>query len=1123
MPRCGTLTILSLVLGLGPSVLQAAAVRAWEGVIELPTYLPGPPDPNPPFPLVNRHEIYPYPMLDDLTDRREVKSYRALFLENDYLKATILPDVGGRLYSLYDKVGKREVFYRNHVMKYGLVALRGAWISGGVEFNFPNGHTTLTVSPVEARLLQNNDGSATAVVGATDWVTEMHWEVALTLRPGEARLQQHVTLFNSTPLENLYWYWANAAVPATNDMQFDYPMREANPHIAGEAWSYPVWKGVDYSWYKNIRQPTSLFGRQVHRNFFAAYYHNSDFGVVHVADYRQVPGKKIWSWGVAGDGLIWTDLLTDHDGPYNEIQSGRYETQLTQEFIPPRRVESWTEYWYPVQGLGRACVEATDSLALSVRLAEDSGPGKGGLEVAILPAINLAGSRVIIGAGDGSHSRKVSLHTPVDFRAGVVNRFVPFGPGDSVEEQLKTATVDITDPHGRTLLHWSAADPIDGNPDFVSAAGTHKESSPPEPHSSVEALFLSGIDQEKHGNEEGAVRTYGQVLERDSAYIPALIKLAWRSYRAADLSAAEGLIRRGLSRGSTDPQLEYAAGLIYRAEGRWTLAENAFWTSIQFGGARAPALAQLGEISIHEKQYDQAARRLQEALVSEPEDALTRADLAVALRLGGHGAEARKAVAAALERMPIFPLALAEAWRLHNRGTNRAASRDTTTGAFSTPFPRDVQYDLDVSAWYLRLGDLPSAGEVLRAARDRLSSGAQSPLLNYYLAYVVRNRGESQQADKLIALGSGEPDGEIFPNRIEDEIVLADAASHAPTDGHVASLLGTFLFAHSRYDEAARLWRRALQNGFDNSVLERNLGVYAWRAKGDLKAAAEYYAKAIQLEPDQYRLYPDLDEIYSALGNVPQRAQLFATAPASVLDHDVVRVRRALLLVEQRKFDQALEALSHHQFKPWEGGGIIREVYVLANLEKGRNALQARSLAEAEQDFRRALDYPENLGAGKPDRPANAQPLYWLGQALNAQGKAEPARASWREAAQEMAEGGADTRVYGAAALLRLGHEDEGRRFLAEAVAGADRTGAGATELYAAGLAEQLAGREVRARQDFQRALEVNPSYWQARIELERPSVSSLPKISSAPSRPIRQFGRKGKTGLQLMLHTRNR
>src|SRR2546425_8447320 len=192
---------------------SAASVRVGEGKLELPTYVLGQEDPNPPFPLLTGHSIYPYTIEDDLTDRVETKGYRAIFLENEYLKVTVLPEMGGRLYSLYDKLNKREVFYRNRVVKYGLVAVRGAWISGGVEFNFPDGHTAVTVSPVASTTRENPDGSATVIVGDLDLVSGMHWEVALTLRPREARLEQQVTLFNPTALPHLYWYWANAAVP----------------------------------------------------------------------------------------------------------------------------------------------------------------------------------------------------------------------------------------------------------------------------------------------------------------------------------------------------------------------------------------------------------------------------------------------------------------------------------------------------------------------------------------------------------------------------------------------------------------------------------------------------------------------------------------------------------------------------------------------------------------------------------------------------------------------------------------------------------------------------------------------------------------------------------------------
>ena len=467
----------------------AENVRVWQGTLDIPTYLLGSEDPNPPFPLADKVRIYPYTLLDDLTDRREAKSYQAVYLENEFLKAIVLPELGGHLYSLYDKVNKREVFYRNNVVKYGLVSLRGAWISGGMEFNFPNGHTVVTVSPVAFTTRQNPDGSATVVVGDVDLVTEMHWEVALTLHPGQARLEQHVTLYNDTGATHPYWYWANTAVPATDDMRFIYPMREANPHSHEEIWSYPIHDGVDYSWYKNVRHPTSLFGREVHRNFFGAYYEKSDHGVVHVADYHDVVGKKTWTWGVGDDGLIWTGLLTDHDGAYNEIQAGRFETQLSSEFMPPRHSDSFTEYWYPLQGLGGGFVEATPRLALNATFGEAAGPSQ--VEVSLFPTEAIADAHVRVTLG----SQTLKDHGPVTFKPMTIFKLrVPVADLGAAKKQVE---ITVADSSGQVLLHWSAADPIDGNPDFVPAAGVHPAPRKPLEAMSVEEIFLSGVERGK--------------------------------------------------------------------------------------------------------------------------------------------------------------------------------------------------------------------------------------------------------------------------------------------------------------------------------------------------------------------------------------------------------------------------------------------------------------------------------------------------------------------------------------------------------------------------------------------------------------------------------------------------
>jgi tetratricopeptide (TPR) repeat protein len=1058
---------------------RGAAVRVWEGTLQLPTYLLGDEDPSPPFPLVNRHNVYPYTMLDDLTDRREPKNYKAIFLENEFLKAIVLPEMGGRLYSLYDKVTKREVLYRNNVVKYGLVALRGAWISGGIEYNFPNGHTVVTVSPVSSQVRRHADGSATVVVGDVDQVTGMHWEVALTLRPGQARAEERVTLFNSTPLTNLYWFWATTAVPATDDMQFIYPMREAYPHVKGVVWSYPIHEGVDYSWYKNVREPTSLFGRQVYRNFFGAYYHKSDYGVVHVADFREVPGKKTWTWGVADDGLIWTDLLTDSDGAYNEIQAGRYETQLNYEFMPPRRVESFMEHWYPVRGLGDGFVEATAELALNVRYVPAGGEKKGRVELALSPTVAISNPKVRVLLGP----KLLRGLAPAGFTPLAAAKFSV--PVESLAEAKKSLVVEIRSARGGTLLRWSAAEPVDGNPDFVPAAGTRG----PQPKSlgqmTVEELYLYGVEQEKDGRETAAVETYQQVLERDSGYVPALLKLAWRSYRAGDFPRAEGFITRALVRDTFDPGVHYAAGVIYRGSGRLTLASDAFWTAIHYGGATAPAFAQLGEIAIQQKNYDRAAELLRRALSYNPQDALVETDLAVALRLVGKKGEAWAAINRALERMPLLPWAVAERWRIASARAPRTPAGGETPRTWARSLRRDAQTYLDVAAWYRSLGDLASSNAVLQAALRDLPSPAVSPMVYYYLASNARWQGAAKQAEEYAAKAASASPEKVFPHRLEDAFVLHEAVAQNPLDAHAQYFLGNFLFAHGRYEEASQAWFQALGGGFDYAVLARNLGLYAWRVKKDMAAAAGFYERAIQLAPNDYRLYVDLDEIYTQLGDSARRAKLMAQAPAAVLDRDTVRVRRALMLLQQKQDDQALEVLMNHKFKPWEGGEIVRQVYVAAHLEKGRASLAAGRPREAEEAFRRATEYPVNLGVGKPNVPHDEQALYWLGEALAAVGNAEAARASWKGAAAGERKTGV-SRVFQAAAMRRLGQEAEAEKILDELVKVGEKDEASASRLYVAGLIERLRNREEPARESFRRALELDPTFWPARLELDR-------------------------------------
>ncbi len=1088
--------LISLSVALGIVLVQpsyAAQVRVRQGTIGIPTYLLGPPDPNPPFPLVNSHNIYPYTALDDLTAARKTLNYQAIYLENEYLKATILPGLDGRVYSLYDKVAKREVFYRNNVIKYGLVGLRGAWISGGIEFNFPNGHTTDTVSPVDRCIRQNPDGSATVTVGDVDQVSNMYWQVALTLRPGVARLEQRVTLLNSTSLPELYWWWANASVPATPDMQFIYPMREANPHSHTEIWTFPDWKGVDYSWYKNVRHATSLFGVDVHRDFFGAYYHKADDGVIHVADYHQVYGKKTWTWGVAGDGLIWTRLLTDNDGPYNEIQAGRFQTQLSQEVMPPHRVETWTEYWYPVQGLGSGFVEGTPQFAINAVWPSISASEKSAVDLAVSPAVALDGAKIEVKLGN----QTLKEFAPVSFEPLETKRFtIPVADIAAARKQLD---VTIQDAGGSILLHWFAGAPIDGNQNLPLKPGVHAINQEPDRELTIEELFLRGVDAEGEGTPLEAARIYNEVLARDSGYVPALMKLAARQYLAADFPSAEALIVRALARDPKDPRVQYLAGVIYRGAGELHTAKDAFWSALRFGGEKAPAFLQLGEISIQQKDYSSAMTLLQKAITYNPGDGVAQSDLAVALRRAGNVHAAAHVSAEAVQMMPTLPYALAERWRDEERLDPRSAQTEQAADQWRRAVGFRSQSYLEAGAWYRRLGDLASSDFVLRDALRHLASKNLSPLIYYYLAANTWDSGMAGGTAYAARVIEANPEA-VFPDRVSEAAVLREALAHNPLDSRAQYYLGNFLFAHDHYQEAAQQWGHAVSEGYQYPVLFRNLGIYAWKVENRLPSAAQYYAKAIAQNPQDYRLYVDLDEIYTQLGETAARARLLAAAPLSVQDKDTVRARKVLLDVEMKQYDKALEALHGHDFKPWEGGQIIRDLFVLANVEKGRQAYVARHFSVAEKAFREAMTYPDNLGIGPPDNPQNEEALYWLGNTLKAEGKTEAAQAAWEKAAAEgkpsLAEGGtrrSSEEFYTALALGQLGHAGEETYVLNSLANRATQAQPGPYDYYLAGLVADHGHRNGQAAADFSRALSLDPSLWQARIEIERSATDSIP------------------------------
>ena len=364
--------LLGIVLLL-PSSAWAQA-KAWVGAISIPTYV-WEEDVNPQFwalegatklsTTVKGQITYPYTMQDHLSRTKVDRTYKAVFLENEYLKVTCLPELGGRLHSVFDKTTQQEMFHLNHAIKPGMIALRGAFISGGVEWNAgPQGHTVTIVSPVDVVCRECPDGAAFIEVNNQEKIFRTRWTVRVTLRPGKAYLEERIRIANPTDGMHPYYFWNCTAFPNRPGTRFIYPMTLGTDHSGTEFFHWPIHKGKDLTWLKNYEIYTSVFAYKCDFDFFGAYDVDADRGIVSTANHHEVRGKKAWTWGEWDFGKVAQKNLTDDDGPYIEVQSGPLPTQSDYGLLGPHDEVSWQEYWYPVHGLGDGFEFATKDVAV---------------------------------------------------------------------------------------------------------------------------------------------------------------------------------------------------------------------------------------------------------------------------------------------------------------------------------------------------------------------------------------------------------------------------------------------------------------------------------------------------------------------------------------------------------------------------------------------------------------------------------------------------------------------------------------------------------------------------------------------------------------------------------------
>ena len=1010
-----------------------AGVQAWEETVFIPTYLPMSPDPNPMF-LEKRvyqgssGKVYPLPFIDRVSSEKTDQAYQALHLENEFVYLMILPEIGGRIQIGFDKRAGYDFFYRQDVIKPALVGLAGPWISGGVEFNWPQHHRPSTYMPCEWTIEESEDGSKTIWLSEHDAMNRMKGMHGICLCPGSSLIELKTRLYNRTPHTQTFLWWANVAARVHEkyqsffppDVQYvaDHAKRAivSFPHVSGDYYGVHYGErsqvGVpdvekpsqfvpdgSYSpdrldWYANIPVPTSYMILDTKFDFFGGYDHAAKAGFVHSADRRIAPGKKQWTWGNHEFGYAWDRNLTKSGGPYIELMAGVYtDNQPDFSFLSPFETKSFSQFWYPIREIGVPVMASTHIAVSRLRMDE-------AVRIGICVTKDFLDAHVAIRSGETLlASERTNLYVQHPEFLTVAS------PSDDVSVEIKASD-------GKLLLLVSSLSEIENNRSSdVPTPAT--EPALPEHVDSSEELYLIGMHLEQYRHATRMPEAYWREgLRRDPG--DSLCHLAmgrWYLRRGEFTQAVEHLVlaterQKERNPNPSDGEAFYVLGLANEYLERLEDAKEAFAKAAWNYEFKGPANIGLARIAARDGEYEQSLLLLESASKTLGDANTINFIRAAILRRQGDRLAAQKEIESVLQRDALDHGALYEACLLD----------DDMRLRFGKAMRQDPQNFLDLAFDYLAFGLSEDASHILK----------NSPY-HVMVQYVLRT----------IEPDSGPVSGDtkyVFPHRLEEMVVLQKALTYDPDDYIAAYLLGNLYYDRKRYSEAISCWENAVKFDPNNSIAWRNLGIGYFNFSNEAERAQSAYDQALFANPGDARIVFERDQLWKRVGIGPHDRLAELTRFQSLwADRDDLCLEVCALYNSLNRPEENLSILNQREFAPWEGGeGIALGQHSRTHVLLARRATNYGQPDIAVDHLRSALTAPANLGEAR-HLLVNASDLWVaLGDALAATGKHEEAVQEYRRAAefrgdfQDMAvKSFSEMTYYRAVAMRRLGQLSE--------------------------------------------------------------------------------------------------
>ena len=884
-------------------------------------------DPNP-IPILSKNpKIYPYFTFDGYDLNSEQKKFKIIELENDYVQVFVMPEVGGKVWGAIEKSTGNEFIYRNEVVKYRNISMRGPWTSGGIEFNFGLiGHHPSTATPVDYVIQENEDGSVSCIVGNIDLPSRTQWRVKINLPKDYAGFFTEAVWYNPTPLHQSYYNWMTAAAPAANDLEFFTPGNAYLEH-SGKSNNWPINEGG-----KNLsKYNQNNFGlsKSYHvvgefNDFFGGYYKNSGYGYGHWGNYEDIPGQKLWLWSQSRSGGIWEDLLTDTDGQYIEFQAGRLFVQylpsgdvnpISNVSFEPNSIDIWQESWFPVKEIG-GISDASQYGAIYIIRDEDS------TTLNLNPFINFNGKIQILLDDKKYLEENVNLQ-PMD----VYKMKFKINEGINFRVKINDLKIDY-ETINKKLIKRS----------FNSHTLKIKETN--------QSLFNSAIQDISYRDFDKAKEKLKKIIEEDPYHTDAISYLGEIHYRNGEYKKAIDIIYSGLSIDTYNPSLNYIAGIIYKEIGDYINSKESLGWASRSIKYRSNALSKIAEISLIEKDYEAAISYSNKSLEYNSNNISSLEVLAISNRLLSNKEDHQKILTKIESIDPIHHILSFEKFLIDPSEINKTKFINSHRSEL-----RNETF-LELSIRYFNLDQTKEAQMILMNGPRHLTN-------DLWISYISNNK---EKLDNLVKSNSI---NFIFPFRRETIKVLEWAKNNI-SNWKVDYLLALNLWSKGRHDESRKLFKEL-------SDIPENENFYLSRASlmegSNVASYNDDIKKAYMINKKNWRAVLEYGRSLQNSNEFSEARKVLRIEFERNKSNYMIGMEYIKVLLNVNQYEKAINVLENLKILPYEHAGEGRELYEKAYFNSAIKKIDDGKIDDAIKLIIKSKLWPEELGVGKPYKP----------------------------------------------------------------------------------------------------------------------------------------------------------